>query len=282
MMVKNDSWKKYFVFSTASDGRVNGYCTICQKNYKDNKGVFSNFLKHLTRKHEKEYKKSINDDDDDVFEENVDVLTNLSTTNSSPNKMKQNRINMAIAKNLIVKCNLPLSIVENSAFRDFINECNIKWQPISSKRLKLEYISFFKEKVNKALRDALNNVNYVTLTVDGWTDRKCRSFIGVTCHFIDSKSEPQAYLIDFVRIKSPHTAEKIHQITEEILDRYDLKDKVYKIVTDNASTMIKAYKFGLAVDEEAETGDGIAELKSNSTSDDVDGTYSIYNTMSAN
>ena len=103
--------------------------------------------------------------------------------------------------------------------------------------------------------------------MDGQTDRRCRSFIGVTCHFINPKCEPQTYLIDFVRIKSLHTAEKIHQITEEILDRYNLKDKVYKIVTDNASTMIKAYKFGLVVDGEAET----AESKSNSTSDDDDG-----------
>ena len=136
-MVKNDSWKKYFKFSSTPDDRMNGYCTICQKDYKDNNGVFSNFLKHLKRKHQKEYKKSFKtdeDDDDDLFEENVHVLSDFSTINSSPNKVKQNRINMAIAKNLIIKCNMPLAIVENSAFRDFINECNIKWQPISSKR----------------------------------------------------------------------------------------------------------------------------------------------------
>lgn len=153
-----------------------------------------------------------------------------------------------------------------------MNECNIKWQPISSKRLKSENIIFFKEKVFKALRDTLDNVDYATLTVDGWSDRKCRSYIGITCHFIDSKTEPQAYLIDFVRMKSPHTAEKIQHITEQILDRYNLKDKVYKIVTDNASTMIKAYKFGLVADEDAEIDHGESESDSNCISDDADGT----------
>ncbi|UJR13014.1 hypothetical protein I4U23_000040 [Adineta vaga] len=158
----------------------------------------------------KEYKTSMNNGDNDLFEENVDVPTDLSTTNSSLNKMKQKRINMSIAKNLIINCNLPLGIVENNAFRDFMNECNIKWQPIPSKRLKSENIKFFKEKVYKTLHETLNNVDYVTLTVDGWSDRKCRSYIGITCHFIDSKAEPQAYLVDFVRIKSPHTADKIY------------------------------------------------------------------------
>ena len=273
--MRNDQWKKYFKFSDSSDGRVIGYCTLCERNYKENKGLFSNFVKHLQRKHKIEYKKSRNiNDDDDLSEENVDVINGLSTTtSSSPNKTKQRRLNMGIVKNLIIKCNLPLSIVENGAFRDFMNDCNIKWQPISSKRLKYEYISFFKEKVDKAVRDELINVRNVTLTVDGWSDRKCRSFIGVTCHFINSKCEPQAYLIDFVRIKSPHTGEKIHHVTEQILDDYNLKEKVYKIVTDNASTMIKAYKFGLIVGEEDETDDTQSQSESNeiSTSDDLDG-----------
>jgi hypothetical protein len=232
-------------------------------------------VKHLQRKHKNEYNKSRNiNDDEDSREENIDVINDLSTTSSSPSKTKQKRINMAIAKSLIIKCNLPLSIVENGAFRDFMSECNIKWQLISSKKLKSEHISFFKEKVDKAVRQALNGVRNVTLTVDGWSDRKCRSFIGVTCHFINSKCEPQAYLIDFVRIKSPHTAEKIHHITEQILDHYNLKEKVYKIVTDNTATMIKAYKFGLIVGEEAETDDTKSQSKSNetSTSDDFDGT----------
>lgn len=273
-MMKNNRWKKYFIFSDSSDDRVIGYCTLCQRNYKENKGIFSNFVKHLQRKHKSEYDKSRNTDDvEDSDQENINVINGNSTASSSPSKTKQKRINMAIAKHLIIKCNLPLSIVENGAFRDFITDCNIKWQPISSKKLKSEHIPFFKEKVDKAVREGLNDVRHVTLTVDGWTDRKCRSFIGITCHFIDSKCEPHAYLIDFVRIKSPHTAEKIHQLTEQILDRYNMKEKVYKIVTDNAATMIKAYKFGLTADEEVEKDDTKFQSKSNKTSasDDFDG-----------
>ena len=49
--------------------------------------------------------------------------------------------------------------------------------------------------------------------------------------------EPQAHLIDLVRLKSPHTGENIHHTTECVLDHFNLKEKVYRVVTDNASTL---------------------------------------------
>lgn len=72
----------------------------------------------------------------------------------------------------------------------------------------------------------------------------------VTVHFIDNNFMRQTFLLDFVRFKSPHSGEKIHQITEDVLERFGLKEKLFRIVTDNASAMIKAYQFGLSVDEE--------------------------------
>jgi hypothetical protein len=100
----------------------------------------------------------------------------------------------------------------------------------------------------KRVHDALKNIEYVTLTVDIWSDRRCRSFLGITCHFIDENMIPCAYLIDFVRFKSPHNNEAIYQLTEETLERFNIKNKVFRITTDNASSMIKAYRFGLGDD----------------------------------
>jgi len=144
-----------------------------------------------------------------------------------------------------------------------MKECGSKWNPISSKKLKNDVIEIFTGKMNQLIQDTLNGVKFVTLTVDAWLDRRSRSFIGVTCHFINHNFDAQALLIDFVRFKSPHTGENINRITESTLDRYDIKEKVYKIVTDNASTMIKAYKFGLSVADEDNDEDN-DEIKLNS------------------
>ncbi|CAF3384540.1 unnamed protein product, partial [Rotaria sp. Silwood2] len=100
-----------------------------------------------------------------------------------------------------------------------MKECNIKWDPISSKKLKHDGIAFFTDKMKKNLHVALNDTKFITLTVDGWSDRRDRSFIGVTCHFINYKCEPQALLIDFVRLKGSHTVKiSIEQLNLFLID----------------------------------------------------------------
>ncbi|CAF1387740.1 unnamed protein product [Adineta ricciae] len=131
--------KKHFDFTEIENDRMNGFCYLCHRNYKDKKSVYSNFTKHLKRKHELAYKKLFNDNEDPT-ENNTIHVDHSITTESIPNKAKQARFNMAIAKNLIVKCNMPLSLVENSGFRQFMEECNSKWSPICSKKLKFDYI----------------------------------------------------------------------------------------------------------------------------------------------
>ncbi|CAF2647601.1 unnamed protein product [Rotaria sp. Silwood2] len=248
--MSRENWRRYFDFSPFDKNRINGLCRLCNRNYKDQNGIYSNFSKHLKRVHPVEY--------DQVFAREYECLTEEQnvfgddqiTDDLTSKKYKQSRIIFSITKNLIIRCNLPLNFVENNAFRDFMKECNFKCEPISAKKLKNDIIPSFTNKVLKTIHETLNSINHVTLTVDAWSDRRCRSFLGITCHFIDNKMMPQAYLIDFLRFKSPHTSENIQQLTEEVLERFNIKQKVFKIITDNASSMIKAYKFGLYYNEE--------------------------------
>lgn len=254
-----ESWKHYFIFSTIDNNRTNGLCKLCNQNYKDKSGSSSNFLKHLKRKHHREHQqifpnKEQHSSDDISIESN-----DLSSTDSSGIPSKQNTISLAIAKHLIVRCNMPLNLVENAAFRDFIKDCGIKWNPISSKKLKTDFISSFVEKVNANIRETCHLVNHFTLTVDGWSDRRSRSFLGYTCHFINNKMEPSSFLIDFLRLKSPHTGENIHEIT------------------DNASSMIKAFKFGLSGEDESVDHDDKRKLMATtSVSFDEDGKKNFF------
>lgn len=52
----------------------------------------------------------------------------------------------------------------------------------------------------------------------------------------------------------------VQQTTEDVVDRFSLKEKVLRIVTDNASTVIKAYRFGLSVDEGIHLSNNQAQL----------------------
>ncbi|CAF3189346.1 unnamed protein product [Rotaria socialis] len=93
----------------------------------------------------------------------------------------------------------------------------------------------------------LDDVTHLSITVDIWTDRRAKSFLGLTGHFIDSNYIPQAFLLDFCRLKGSHTGDNVRNMTEKILEGLQITHKVYRIITDNAASMIKAYKFGLIV-----------------------------------
>ena len=242
--------KRYFEFSLISGNRMNGLCKLCNNNYKDVYGIYSNFMKHLKRKHLSEYQKAFEPTDEDLSEEMESYdHDHRSSKESTQTSSKQTRIDMSMVKNLIIKCNLPLSLVENQAFREFMKECYPKRQFISARKLKSSIIVAFKNRVQTTILGMLENVDALTLTIDAWSDRRCRGFLGITCHFLDDRMVSQACLIDFVRTKSPHTSENIQRFAEYVLDRYNIKRKVYRIITDNASSMIKAYKFVLIGDQ---------------------------------
>ncbi|CAF1379579.1 unnamed protein product, partial [Didymodactylos carnosus] len=67
-------------------------------------------------------------------------------------------------------------------------------------------------------------------------------------HFIAKNFVPQACLLDFVRLKGSHNVESLRQTTSRIVERLGLKDKIFRIITDNAASMIKAFQFGLDVE----------------------------------
>jgi hypothetical protein len=73
------------------------------------------------------------------------------------------------------------------------------------------------------MKKILDDTNHISITVDMWTDRRGRSFIGVTGHFLDENFVPQAILLDFLRLKRSHTAENIRHVTEEILENLKVR-----------------------------------------------------------
>ena len=48
---------------------MNGLCKLCKKDYKDQNGIYSNFLKHLKRAHSPEYDQIFNHENECSTEE---------------------------------------------------------------------------------------------------------------------------------------------------------------------------------------------------------------------
>ena len=185
-----------------------------------------------------------------------------------------NKVNQSIVSNLIGRYNLLSSMVEHIGFRKLMGDVVRKWRLASNRYLKARVIPPLYASVRKKVDSMLNQIDHLSVTVDIWCDRRGKAFFGVMGHFFDVDFKPHTVLLRFIRLKGKHTAENIRNVTKDILEELEISRKIYRVITDNASNMIKAYKFGLTSCEENNLDNSVVivgsdENSMNSSSTDV-------------
>lgn len=123
--------------------RTNRLCKLCQRNYRGQNGASSNFLKHLKRAHPAEYVKIFNPKDGFALEKS-ESNNNTTAVDSAASTCRQNRIILSVTKNLIIRCNFPLNIMENTGFQDFMEDCYFKCEPILAKNVRRNNHLYYK------------------------------------------------------------------------------------------------------------------------------------------
>lgn len=73
-----------------------------------------------------------------------------------------------------------------------------------------------------------------------WTDRRMRSYLGVTLHTIIN-DELKSFLLSLDKIDGKNTSEKLATEFDRIIQLYDLKEKIVRLITDNASNNLAAF-----------------------------------------
>ena len=170
---------------------------------------------------------------------------------------QQKAITNAILSDLIIDCNLPLSIVENKSFWHFLTVVDSKYSPVCRRTLTSKTESLAGERRSR-LKTQLSNTEHVSVTVEIWSDRKMRGFLGITVHWIERETERiqlKTNLLTISRFKGSHTAERICDQFEAICDEYSIKDKLDYIISDNAANMRKAFTVCFPSEQEDDDGD---------------------------
>jgi len=75
-----------------------------------------------------------------------------------------------------------------------------------------------------------------------WSDRRMRSYMGVTVHCLSHDMQPETWLLDMSSFTGSHTAEKIGNHCVSLVDDFHVRPKLSYIVTDNAANILKAFK----------------------------------------
>ena len=94
--------------------------------------------------------------------------------------------------------------------------------------------------LKKEVQNKLKKVTTVNLTVDLWSNRQMRSFIGITGHYISEDWSLESFVLGCNRVLGRHTAENVMPQHEIVAD-FHVAEKVKHIITDSAANMKKAF-----------------------------------------
>lgn len=134
-----------------------------------------------------------------------------------------------------------LSVVEDEDFRKMISDIDERIVVPSRKHLSTVLIPNKAESVHNKLTKLLGEVPYLSVTVDIWSNRQMRSFIGITAHFIHDW-KLQTAMLACKRFSGRHTADNIIAQYEEVVNEFQISEKVAHVISDNAANMVKAFK----------------------------------------
>ena len=152
----------------------------------------------------------------------------------------------------------PLSEVENPDFCALLNKVQPGYKIPSHKYFSSKILPATSSKLYSDICIRLNPLPTICLTVDIWTNRTMRAYIGITGHFIEDY-QLQGVMLACRRFEGIHTAENVLTNYEDIITQFNLQGKVGYIITDNAANMLKA--FVKLPGAELERGDAVNQMR---------------------
>ena len=113
---------------------------------------------------------------------------------------------------LVTRGLLPLSFVENEDFRDFSETLNPGFTLPSRKHLSNKLLPLKTASLLGQLKSLFTSASDLSLTIDIWSSRDMRSYLGITCHFIHHY-QMQSVMLCCTRFRgSPHWREHPHTL----------------------------------------------------------------------
>ncbi len=95
---------------------------------------------------------------------------------------------------------LPLSLVENQSFKEFINYLHPSFKMPTRKTVKSTCVPTLKECVIIIMKNLITEIEYPNIS-DGWSDSTARPFNGYVCQGIDSYWNLLSLPIEFKHMK---------------------------------------------------------------------------------
>ena len=208
-------------------------------------------------RHEKYVRRCQND-----FNNSQPRISNFIATSSckkfySSSSKRAQDITESIMMDLVIGESMPMRLVESKGFTNFLNIVDPQYKIVCRQTLKNK-IHLTDKATKEKIVSKLFKAEAVNTTVDIWSDRKMRSFLGITAHMIEEENNNLklvSYTLLCQRFLGKHTGEHIASVFYSTLDDFKIKSKVDCIITDNAANMKKAFTTTFSIGEQC--GDSV-------------------------
>jgi hypothetical protein len=145
----------------------------------------------------------------------------------------------------------PLTLGERNGMRHFVNCAVPGYMPPCYATVKDSLLPAAIREVEEKLASALHGNNNFTIATDIWTNRRGHPFIAFIATYIDRNMQGNTVLLDCFHMPGHHTGDNIRDVFDMCLSKWKINDKISRVVTDNASNMLKAFNIpGFTVDYE--------------------------------
>lgn len=135
------------------------------------------------------------------------------TAFTAPQRVTQATLDKLVL-NFVCEANQPFSVVETPSFKTMIE--TLQPHTVMTRKMLCTRIKEAAKHKKSIIIKKLSAVNYVATTTDCWSARQ-RSYLGVTCHWIDNTSlERHSAALACRRLKGSHTFDILAAALEEI------------------------------------------------------------------
>lgn len=212
---------------------------ICKQSYKIKRSNTTTLMRHAKREHGTwlaELQTSVHS------QPTLQQVLNKTCDKYLRGSRKKEQLDEALV-NMIARDLQPLSMLEDQGFLNFCEVMDRRYQVPTRKHLCNTLLPEKFDKAQARLKAKLEMAPSVGVTSDLWTSTNNSSFMALTCHWWDARDENlSSAVLDCHRIQGRHTAERIQEEAEQVLQRFGIREKVLAFITDNGSNIRKAVK----------------------------------------
>ncbi|XP_072389901.1 E3 SUMO-protein ligase ZBED1-like [Diabrotica undecimpunctata] len=144
--------------------------------------------------------------------------------------------------NMIIKDLQPFSIVDDEGFRRLVAALDPSYKIPSRTTFSRDLMDRKYKDIIEKVKVQMSQAEFVCLTTDTWTSRSVDNYMAITAHYIDKDWILRTVLLGCFHFSNQHTSENLRNQIINVVQEWEIANKIQAIVTDNARNITSAIK----------------------------------------